>query len=83
MQIGLMLHAVSNVAMICMFLGHIYMGTLGTKDAYEGMRSGYVDEGWAKAHHELWYDDIKAGKIPAQRSPVAAPSAPAGNPVQV
>ncbi|MBM3398909.1 MAG: formate dehydrogenase subunit gamma, partial [Betaproteobacteria bacterium] len=33
----------------------------------------YVDETWAKEHHELWYDDIKAGKIPANRS------APAGN----
>jgi formate dehydrogenase subunit gamma len=27
-----------------------------------------VDEAWAKEHHELWYDDVKAGKIPAQRS---------------
>jgi len=33
------------------------------------MRTGYVDETWAKEHHEYWYDDIKAGKIPAQRSP--------------
>lgn len=32
------------------------------------MKTGYVDEAWAKEHHELWYDDIKAGKIPAQRS---------------
>jgi formate dehydrogenase subunit gamma len=29
------------------------------------MRSGYVDETWAKEHHEYWYNDIKAGKIPA------------------
>jgi len=36
------------------------------------MREGYVDETWAKEHHELWYNDIKAGKIPAQRSPEAA-----------
>jgi formate dehydrogenase subunit gamma len=41
------------------------------------MRDGYVDETWAKEHHELWYDDIKAGKIPAKRStPItAAPAA--------
>jgi formate dehydrogenase subunit gamma len=32
------------------------------------MRTGYVDEAWAKEHHELWYDDIKAGRVPAQRS---------------
>jgi formate dehydrogenase subunit gamma len=42
------------------------------------MREGYVDETWAKEHHELWYDDIQAGKIPAQRSaPAAAPAVPA------
>ena len=76
MQIALMVHAVSNVAMVCMFLGHIYMGTIGTKDAYEGMRTGYVDEGWAKEHHALWLDDIKSGKIPAQRSPTPVSSQP-------
>jgi len=26
-----------------------------------------VDEAWAREHHELWYNDIQAGKIPAQR----------------
>jgi formate dehydrogenase subunit gamma len=36
------------------------------------MKTGYVDESWAKEHHELWYDDIKAGKIPAVRSPGTA-----------
>jgi formate dehydrogenase subunit gamma len=32
------------------------------------MRTGHVDEAWAKEHHEYWYDDIKSGKIPAKRS---------------
>jgi formate dehydrogenase subunit gamma len=32
------------------------------------MKTGYVDEGWAREHHALWYDDIQAGKIPAERS---------------
>ncbi len=75
MQVAQMIHSVAAVLMIAMFLGHIYMGTLGVKGAYQGMRSGYVDEAWAKEHHELWLDDIKAGKIPAQRSPVALPAA--------
>jgi formate dehydrogenase subunit gamma len=44
------------------------------------MKTGYVDETWAKEHHELWYDDIKAGKIPAQRS-AAKPDA-AGQPAK-
>ena len=72
MQIAHMVHAVATVLMMAMFLGHIYIGTLGMQGAYQAMRTGYVDEAWAKEHHEYWYDDIKAGKVPAQRS-VASP----------
>ena len=79
MQVAHMVHAVSNIAMLCMFLGHAYMGTLGTRGAYEGMKTGYVDEAWAREHHALWLEDIKSGKIPAQRSH----SGVAGQPVQV
>lgn len=81
MQIAHMVHAVSNILMLVMFIGHIYLGTVGTEGAYQGMKTGYVDETWAKEHHELWYDDVKSGKLPAQRSPmpvaVAATSVPA------
>jgi formate dehydrogenase subunit gamma len=72
MQIANMIHGVATVFMMAMFMGHIYMGTVGMDGAYSAMRTGYVDETWAKEHHELWYNDIKAGKIPAQRSPEAA-----------
>ena len=72
MQIAHMIHAVATILMMAMFAGHIYIGTLGMDGAYKAMRTGYVDEGWAKEHHELWYDDVKAGRIPAQRTPVAA-----------
>jgi len=54
------------------------MGTVGMDGAYQAMRTGYVDETWAKEHHQLWLDDIQAGKIPAHRSP-----APTTGPVQV
>ena len=48
----------------------------------------FVDETWAKEHHELWYEDVQAGKIPRQRSanPSAADAAAtpsAGQPAQV
>jgi formate dehydrogenase subunit gamma len=76
MQIAHMVHAVATVLMMALFIGHIYMGTLGMAGAYSAMKTGYVDETWAKEHHELWYDDVKAGKIPAQRSQPAAPGAP-------
>jgi formate dehydrogenase subunit gamma len=72
MQIAHMVHAVATVLMMAMFMGHIYLGTLGMKGAYQGMKTGYVDEAWAREHHELWHDDIKAGKIPAQRTPAVA-----------
>ena len=68
MQIAHMVHAISNTLMIALFMGHIYLGTIGAEGAYQGMKTGYVDETWAKEHHELWYDDVKSGKIPAQRS---------------
>ena len=68
MQVAHMIHAAAAVIMMVMFMGHIYMGTLGMQGAYQAMKTGYVDETWAKEHHELWYDDIQAGKIPAQRS---------------
>lgn len=68
MQVAHMIHAVAAMFMMAMFIGHIYMGTVGMSGAYQAMRTGYVDETWAKEHHEYWYDDVKAGKIPAQRS---------------
>jgi formate dehydrogenase subunit gamma len=71
MQVANMIHGVATVLMMAMFLGHIYLGTIGMKDAYGAMKTGYVDEGWAKEHHGLWYDDIRAGRVPAQRTPPA------------
>lgn len=73
MQIAHMVHAVATVMMMAMFLGHIYIGTIGMQGAYQGMKTGYVDETWAKEHHEFWYDEVKAGHIPAQRSGKPAP----------
>ena len=82
MQIAHMVHAVATVLMMCLFLGHIYLGTLGMQGAYQAMRTGYVDETWAREHHEYWYDDVKAGTIPAQRSQPAPPDPPPSQTVQ-
>jgi formate dehydrogenase subunit gamma len=82
MQVIHMVHSVSNILMLVVTMGHIYMGTAGTKGSYEGMKTGYVDETWAEQHHKLWYDDIKSGKIAAQRTPISSGSTTA-KPVQV
>lgn len=74
MQVAHMIHLAAAAAMMALFLGHIYMGTIGMRGAYRAMRTGYVDEAWAKEHHELWYHDIRAGRIPAQRSGSGAPA---------
>ena len=54
---------------MAVFLGHIYMGTIGMRGSYRAMKTGYVDEAWAHEHHRLWYDDIRAGRIPAAAQP--------------
>lgn len=76
MQVAHMIHAVAAVLMIAVFLGHIYMGTIGMRGAYKAMRTGYVDEAWAHEHHAYWAEDIQAGKIPAQRSKQPVPAVP-------
>jgi formate dehydrogenase subunit gamma len=74
MQVSHIVHAVASVMMMALFFGHIYMGTLGIPGALDAMKTGYVDESWAREHHELWHDDIKAGKIPAVRSASTPPA---------
>jgi formate dehydrogenase subunit gamma len=72
MQVAHMVHATAASLMIAMFLLHVYLGTIGMRGAYRAMRDGTVDEAWAREHHAYWHDDIRAGKIPAQRSPEPA-----------
>ena len=69
MQVAHMWHSIGAMLMMALFLGHIYMGTIGMEGAYRAMKTGYVDEGWAREHHRYWYDDIRDGKIPVERSP--------------
>jgi formate dehydrogenase subunit gamma len=68
MQVSHMVHATAGVLMMCLIGFHIYLGTVGVKGAYDAMRHGYVDEAWAQEHHGYWAEDVRAGKVPAQRS---------------
>jgi formate dehydrogenase subunit gamma len=68
MQVAHMVHGIAAMFMMAMFCGHIYLGTIGMQGAYQAMRTGYVDETWAMEHHRYWAEDIRDGKIPAQRS---------------
>ncbi len=68
MQLANLVHLTGSVMFMLGAMGHIYMGTLGMAGALDAMKSGVVDEAWAKEHHELWYDDVKSGKVPANRT---------------
>jgi formate dehydrogenase subunit gamma len=62
MQLANVVHAVTAYLAIALALVHTYLGTIGLAGAYKAMRYGYVDEAWAKHHHERWYQDIAAGR---------------------
>jgi formate dehydrogenase subunit gamma len=62
MQDAWIWHASAALLYIAISLGHIYMGTIGVEGSYQAMRSGYVDETWAKEHHQYWYDDVRSGR---------------------
>jgi formate dehydrogenase subunit gamma len=74
MQISHVLHSTGAILFMLGSLGHIYMGTLGMAGAYDAMRTGYVDEEWAREHHEYWYNEMKSGKA-HPGTPTAGPTA--------
>ncbi len=57
-----LIHAIFACLFMAASFAHIYLGTIGVQGAYQGMREGFVDEIWAKEHHELWHDEVMAGK---------------------
>jgi formate dehydrogenase subunit gamma len=69
MQVANVIHLIAAVLVAAASLGHIYMGTIGMEGSYAAMRTGYVDDTWAREHHDLWYDDIQSGKVARIRAP--------------
>lgn len=71
------LHIAGATFFICAAMGHIYIGTIGMNGAFESMRHGTVDEEWAREHHELWYNEVRAGgTAPATPPPRGAAPRP-------
>jgi formate dehydrogenase subunit gamma len=75
MQNAAMAHGIIAMLFIGAMLGHIYIGTIGMEGAFEAMGQGTVDINWAKEHHNLWLEEISAGRQPhiAQQQPAATP----------
>jgi formate dehydrogenase subunit gamma len=74
MQQANVVHAICAVLFMSGAFAHIYIGTLGMEGAYRGMREGHVDEEWAREHHLLWYEEVKAGKRPEKIVGAAQPA---------
>jgi formate dehydrogenase subunit gamma len=66
MQLAQIAHAVVAVLFVAVIIAHIYVGTLGIEGAFEAMGSGTVDENWAREHHDLWLDQLRAKSTPAE-----------------
>ncbi len=62
MQNMSMIHMVAAFVAMALAAVHIYLGTIGVRNAYRAMRHGEVTEHWAEHHHQLWYEEVKAGK---------------------
>ena len=59
LQISHLIHLILAMVLIVGALGHIYVGTIGTEGAFEGMISGQVDESWAEQHHDVWCEEVR------------------------
>jgi len=69
MQYANIIHAVAAIFYIAASIGHIYMGTIGVEGSFRAMKTGYVDETWAREHHQYWYEEVRAGhRAPADDS---------------
>jgi formate dehydrogenase subunit gamma len=60
MALSHVIHTIAGIIMIAVSFGHIYLGTAGMQGSFSSMGTGYVDENWAKAHHDRWYEEIQA-----------------------
>ena len=58
--LALIAHGLSAIIIGAFSIVHIFMATAMSEGGMECMVSGYCDENWAKQHHNLWYDEIKA-----------------------
>ncbi len=58
MQVMQGIHSLIAAGFIAAIIAHIYIGTLGMEGAYDAMSTGEVDLAWAKAHHDLWVDEV-------------------------
>ena len=75
MQEAWVWHASAALLYISISFGHMYLGTIGLDGSYQAMRTGVVDETWAREHHQIWYEEVKSGRRDAAGGAVPAGAA--------
>ena len=70
-----LVHAILSTLFVAASLGHIYIGTIGTEGALQGMKTGSVDETWAREHHALWLEEVQSAKRAGAAMGAAQPAA--------
>ena len=61
-SIVVILHVIAALVTIGAFIIHVYMGLFVVLGGFRAIVHGYVSRGWAKAHHELWYERVAGRK---------------------
>ena len=75
MQYAQLWHAIVSFVLMAIVLAHIYIGSIGMEGAFDAMGSGLVEEQWAREHHSLWVEEVKAReKAGAAASGAATPA---------
>ena len=64
MQYAQLWHAIVSFVLIAIIFAHIYIGSVGMEGAFDAMGTGEVEEQWAREHHSLWVDEVKAKSQP-------------------
>ncbi|MFD0858715.1 formate dehydrogenase subunit gamma [Roseovarius aquimarinus] len=59
-QLYQLIHGIVSAVLSFVIIAHIYIGSVGMEGAFDAMGSGEVDLNWAKEHHSLWVDEVKA-----------------------
>ena len=54
MELSHIVHTIGALVLMTVSVGHMYLGSIGSEGALEGMKTGYVDINWADAHHDRW-----------------------------
>ncbi len=65
-QLMHVVHAACALLWIAIFIGHVYIGTIGSAGSLDAMTKGHVSAEWAKQHHDIWYEEVKDADTQAQ-----------------